>query len=43
MVDNFSDHQSWPPPLLKIEHLTTNAKFTKINTQKTQAEMRKQN
>ena len=31
MVDNFSDHQSWPPPLLKIEHLTTNAKFTKIN------------
>ena len=22
MVDNFSHHQTWPPPLLKLEHLT---------------------
>jgi hypothetical protein len=22
MVDNFSHHQTWPPPLLKIEYLT---------------------
>jgi len=30
MVDNFSHHQTWPPPLLKIEHLTPkNAKIIK--------------
>jgi hypothetical protein len=32
MVDNFSHHQTWPPPLLKIEHLTKKYKNYFLST-----------
>jgi hypothetical protein len=37
MVDNFSHHQTWPPPLLKIDHFTKkNAKIILKNPVKCQ-------